>query len=139
MPKEKGGLASLGRHQINYLSDKHIRQAMLDEGYVKTFEERANKNKKIINRNGFDTSSISFNIADAKSIKLQDKSYALFMFNPFGWETLSEFLSNNIEVLRKNNSVILYANDICVGNLLEFGRMVKRDNFFNLLVIAFGD
>ena len=99
----------------------------------------ANKNMKIINRNGFDTSSISFEIADAKQIKLQDKRYALFMFNPFGWETMSEFLSNNIEVLRKNNSVILYANDTCVGNLLEFGRLVKRDNFFNLSVIAFGD
>lgn len=99
----------------------------------------ANKNIKIINRNGFDTSSISFEIADAKQIKLQDKRYALFMFNPFGWETMNEFLSNNIEVLRKNNSVILYANDTYVGNLLEFGRMVKRDNFFNLSVIAFGD
>lgn len=99
----------------------------------------ANKNIKIINRNGFDTSSISFEIADAKQIKLQDKRYALFMFNPFGWETMNEFLSNNIEVLRKNNSVILYANDTYVVNLLEFGRMVKRDNFFNLSVIAFGD
>lgn len=47
MPKEKGGLASLGRHQINYLSDKHIRQAMLDEGYVKTFEERTKRKKSI--------------------------------------------------------------------------------------------
>ncbi|MAV05404.1 MAG: hypothetical protein CMI71_00115 [Candidatus Pelagibacter sp.] len=99
----------------------------------------ANKNKKIINRDGVDTSSISFNFADAKKIKLQDKRYALFMFNPFGWETMNEFISNNIEVLQKNNSVILYANDICVGNLLVFGRMVKRDDFFNLSVIAFGD
>ena len=47
MPKEKGGLASLGRHQIDYLSDKHIRQAMLDEGYVKTFEERTKRKKSI--------------------------------------------------------------------------------------------
>ena len=101
--------------------------------------ELANMNKKIINRNGVDTSSISFEIANAKQIKLQDKRYALFMFNPFGWETMSEFVSNNIEVLQKNNSVILYANDICVGNLLEFGRMLKRDDFFNLSVIAFGD
>ena len=99
----------------------------------------ANKNKKIINRGGVDTSSISFNIADAKKINLQDKRYAIFMFNPFGWVTMSEFVSNNIEVLQKNNSVILYANDICVANLLEFGRMVKRDDFFNLSVIAFGD
>ena len=101
--------------------------------------ELANMNKKIINRNGVDTSSISFEIANAKQIKLQDKRHALFMFNPFGWETMSEFVSNNIEVLQKNNSVILYANDICVGNLLEYGRMVKRDDFFNLSVIAFGD
>ena len=61
------------------------------------------------------------------------------MFNPFGWKTMSQFVSNNIEVLQKNNSVILYANDICVANLMEFGRMVKRDDFFNLSVIAFGD
>ncbi len=96
-------------------------------------------NKKIINSNSVDTSSISFKIANANQIKLQDKRYALFMFNPFGWVTMSKFVSNNIEVLRKNNSVILYANDIYVDNLLEFGRMVKRDDFFNLSVIAFED
>jgi SAM-dependent methyltransferase len=99
----------------------------------------ASKNKKIISNNGVDTSSISFEIGDAKQIKIQDKRYAVFMFNPFGWETMSEFVSNNIEVLRKNKSVILYANDICVNNLLEFGRIVKRDDIFNLSVIAFGD
>ena len=76
---------------------------------------------------------------NTKEIKIQDKRYAVFMFNPFGWETMSEFVSNNIEVLRKNKSVILYANDICVNNLLEFGRIVKRDDIFNLSVIAFGD
>jgi len=41
------GLAFLGRHQIDYLSDKHIRQAMLDEGYVKTFEEKTKRKKSI--------------------------------------------------------------------------------------------
>ena len=88
---------------------------------------------------GADTSSISFKIADARKIKLQDKRYALFMFNPFGWETMNQFVSKNIEVLQKNNSVILYANDVCVGNLLEYGRMVMRDDFYNLSVIAFED
>ena len=61
------------------------------------------------------------------------------MFNPFGWETMNQFVSKNIEVLQRNNSVILYANDVCVGNLLEYGRMVMRDDFYNLSVIAFGD
>ncbi len=99
----------------------------------------ANKNKNIINGGGADTKSISFKMADARKIKLQDKRYALFMFNPFGWETMNQFISKNIEVLQKNDSVILYANDVCVGNLLEYGRMVMRDDFYNLSVIAFGD
>ena len=47
MPKEKGGLASLGRHQIDYLSDKHIRQAMLDEGYRKSYYERTRRKQSI--------------------------------------------------------------------------------------------
>tara|TARA_Y100001935_G_scaffold188461_1_gene156817 strand:+ start:2556 stop:3221 length:666 start_codon:yes stop_codon:yes gene_type:complete len=97
----------------------------------------ANKNKNIINRNGADTSSISFKIADARSIKLQDKRYALFMFNPFGWQTMYELVSKNIEVLKKNNSVILYANDVCVGKLSKYGRIVMRDDFYNLSVVAF--
>ena len=99
----------------------------------------ANKNKNIINGDGADTTSISFKMADARKIKLQDKRYAVFMFNPFGWETMNQFVSKNIEVLQRNNSVILYANDVCVGNLLEYGRMVMRDDFYNLSVIAFGD
>ena len=99
----------------------------------------ANKNKNIINEDGADTTSISFKMADARKIKLQDKRYAVFMFNPFGWETMNQFVSKNIEVLQRNNSVILYANDVCVGNLLEYGRMVMRDDFYNLSVIAFGD
>ena len=99
----------------------------------------ANKNKNIINGDGVDTTSISFKMADARKIKLQDKRYAVFMFNPFGWETMNQFVSKNIEVLQRNNSVILYANDVCVGNLLEYGRMVMRDDFYNLSVIAFGD
>ena len=42
-PKTKtwleGGLATIGRKRIDYMSDEHIREAMLNEGYVKTFEQ----------------------------------------------------------------------------------------------------
>ena len=41
------GLAFLGRKQIDYLSDRHIREAMLKEGYVKTFTQRTAMKKSI--------------------------------------------------------------------------------------------
>ena len=59
------------------------------------------------------------------------------MFNPFGWKTMKEFVSNNIEALRQNKSVVLYANDTCIEELLRFGTLVVRDDFYNLSVILF--
>ena len=41
------GLAFLGRKQIDYLSDRHIREAMLKEVYVKTFTQRTAMKKSI--------------------------------------------------------------------------------------------
>ena len=35
----KGGLAAIGRKRIDYMRVEHIREAMLKEGYVKTFEQ----------------------------------------------------------------------------------------------------
>ena len=41
------GLASIGRQRIDYLSDERIREAMLKEGYVKTFEELTKRKRYI--------------------------------------------------------------------------------------------
>ena len=43
----KGGLATIGRKRIDYMSDEHIREAMLKEGYVKTFEQRTRRKQSI--------------------------------------------------------------------------------------------
>ena len=43
----KGGLATIGRQRIDYMSDEHIREAMLKEGYVKTFEQRTRRKQSI--------------------------------------------------------------------------------------------
>jgi hypothetical protein len=43
----KGGLASIDRQRKDYLSDEHIREAMLKEGYVKTFTQRTAMKKSI--------------------------------------------------------------------------------------------
>jgi SAM-dependent methyltransferase len=49
---------------------------------------------------------------DASTFLLDDKKNFIFMFNPFSDEVMSKFLSNNINNIRKNNSVIAYINQI---------------------------
>ena len=34
------------------------------------------------------------------------------MFNPFGWETMEMFITNNYDQLCQTKSILLYANDI---------------------------
>jgi hypothetical protein len=41
------GLSSFYREQIDYLSEHRIEEAMLKEGYVKTYEQRTKKEKYI--------------------------------------------------------------------------------------------
>lgn len=97
----------------------------------------ANQNKIIASKNGFNVSSTSFNLADAKYIKLPNQKIALFMFNPFGWETMEMFITNNYDQLCQTKSILLYANDIYIDELLKYGTILIRDSFFNLSVISF--
>lgn len=80
---------------------------------------------------------IEFRCMDARNIMLPHEPNVLFMFNPFGWETLSTFLENNIKNLRKNRSFLIYAKDILGAEPLKYGVMVCRDDYFNLSVISF--
>lgn len=43
----KGGLATFGVKCIDFMSDEHIREAMLKEGYVKTFEQRTGRKQSV--------------------------------------------------------------------------------------------
>jgi len=52
---------------------------------------------------------IIFN-ADASEYILDDKSYFLFMFNPFDGFIMKKFIENNYNNLVKNKSVIAYSN-----------------------------
>lgn len=40
----------------------------------------------------------------------KDKSFFIFMYNPFSEYILNNFLKNNIELLKMNKSVIAYSN-----------------------------
>ena len=97
----------------------------------------AESNKVIASNNDFDISKVGFEVADAKKVKLQNERNAIFMFNPFGWETMSIFIKNNVEVMKETKSILLYANDICIEEILEYGTLVERDDFYNLSLISF--
>lgn len=96
---------------------------------------RINKYRIISHINSVE--QIEFRCMDARNIVLPDEPNVLFMFNPFGWDTLSTFLENNIKNLRKNRSFLIYANDIFAAKALNYGSIVCRDDYFNLSVIIF--
>ena len=85
----------------------------------------------------FNTSTIKFEVRDAKKIHLPNERLAVFLFNPFGLDTMRMFLSNNIKLMHQNKSVMMYANDQFLDELLKFGTLDMRDDFFNLSVISF--
>ena len=98
----------------------------------------AENNKVIASTNDFDVLKVDFKVADARKVKLVSERNAIFMFNPFGWETMRIFIENNADMLKETKSVLLYANDICIEEMLDYGAIVERDDFYNLSLISFG-
>ena len=57
-----------------------------------------------------DFTNVDFFVADATAHELPDRKYVVFMFNPFDAPVMQAFMENNIDSLRRNKSVIAYAN-----------------------------
>ena len=66
---------------------------------------------------------------DASKYLLDDKRYFIFMFNPFAGEIMNKFLTNNIDIIRKNNSVIAYVNQISSSEL----RIISQFSYKKLI------
>jgi SAM-dependent methyltransferase len=81
-------------------------------------------------------SKIELSVDDASKFIQNDTQFVYFMFNPFGQKTMSNFLINNIESLKKSKSIILYANDILINEIFGYKEII-RDNYFNISVILF--
>ena len=79
---------------------------------------------------------IEFEFKNAKEKILESKPYLLFMFNPFGINTIQCFIDNNIEVLKSKKSIIIYANDLHVNEIKGYEK-INRDNYFNLSALIF--
>ena len=68
--------------------------------------------------------------------KYNMKSYLLFMFNPFGIDTMQNFINNNLDVFKENKSIILYANDLHINEIKGYEK-INRDDYFNLSALIF--
>ena len=98
-------------------------------------EELIEASKKILKQLNLE-SEINLNVDNAIYKKLDSKPYVLFLFNPFGKKTLEKFINNNIKNLKKNKSIILYANDLLIKSI-KYHKDLYRDDYFNLSCILF--
>lgn len=81
---------------------------------------------------------INFFVKDVANLFLENKKYIIYMFNPFGFKTLKFFLDLNIQNLKNNNSIILYANDLHINEIDEcYDVEISRNNIYNLSYIKF--
>ena len=76
---------------------------------------------------------------DANKIKLDDKPYFIFMFNPFDNFIMKKFLLNNIDILKKNKSVIGYANYMQLETIKKFTykKIIKIEKYKLALIFFF--
>ena len=86
----------------------------------------------------YEDKNVNFFVEDARYYRLPNKPLCLFMFNPFGLNTLKAFIDNNIQVLRDNKSLLLYANDIQLTVLQPYAKCLGRDVKYNLSAWKFG-
>lgn len=115
------GLPSLYVSKKNYIFKENIGFDVLKSNIIKA--KKNNKNK--IN----DQKIIFFN-ANAKTFKLKNKKYFIFLFNPFNEIILKKFLDNNVKILKKNKCFIAYINahHFKIFKKYKFRKIIKMNN-----------
>lgn len=80
---------------------------------------------------------IDFFVQDSREIVLIKQPTFIYMFNPFGKETMNEFLQNNLDTISETKSIICYINDIHIEIFDQLDCTIVRDDYFNLSLIYF--
>lgn len=75
--------------------------------------------------------------SDAANFILKNKSYFIFMFNPFDEIIMKKFLNNNYENLIKNKSVIAYSNYNQLKVIKKYTKNILTIKEFKLAVCFF--
>lgn len=75
--------------------------------------------------------------ADASKYILDDKSYFLFMFNPFDGLIMKKFIENNYNNLVKNKSVIAYSNYNQLDIIKSYTKNIETIDQYKLAICYF--
>ena len=75
--------------------------------------------------------------ADASEYILDDKSYFLFMFNPFDGFIMKKFIENNYNNLVKNKSVIAYSNYNQLDIIKSYTKNIEIIDQYKLAICYF--
>ena len=98
-------------------------------------------NLKVFNSQKKSTHKIEFNVSDAREylINDSDRSIFIYMFNPFGFDTASAFVSSNLETLRSRNAILALSWDTWIWQLLakKWHKAVVRNSLYKLSLVAF--
>lgn len=103
--------------------------------FVSNYIEISNKN--ISYSIGEEARNIIIFNADASEYILDDKSYFLFMFNPFDGFIMKKFIENNYDNLIKNKSVIAYSNYNQLNIIENFTKNIKKIERYKLAICYF--
>jgi SAM-dependent methyltransferase len=102
-----------------------------------TLIEAAHENKRILGKED----EVAFIVADARSfrINVSQQKLFLFLFNPFGYQTASQFFANNISALRERSAVVAFACDTWIHQFASANlhRQIIRNAYYKLSVIFF--
>jgi SAM-dependent methyltransferase len=86
-------------------------------------------------------SRTKFLVADASDylISSSGSGLFLFLFNPFGYQTASMFIKNNIQVLRQKKAVMAFAWDTWIHQFASEGmhQKIVRNAYYKLSLIFF--
>jgi len=103
--------------------------------FVSNYVDISNKN--ISNSIGDEIENIKIFNADASEYILDDKSYFLFMFNPFDGFIMKKFIENNYNNLVKNKSLIAYSNYNQLDIIKNYTKNIETIDRYKLAICYF--
>ena len=120
-----------------YLADKYEFKSLTSVDIHHKLLEDGKRNLAAYQKIEGNDCCINFLCQDIREYKLEPGKYIFFAFNPCEWPIFDKFINNNLEILTRSESILLYANDRCIDEMLNYSQLLARDDYYNLSVVKF--
>jgi len=124
-----------------YFLDRYNFNSFQGVDFSPTLVNVAVRNLEIFNNTKKSNHQVIFKVADAREyvIDSSNRNIFIYMFNPFGFDTASDFLDRNIGLLRSRNAIIAISWDIWIWQLLakRWHKAVIRNSLYKLSLVVF--